>query len=432
MSGFRNTIAGNKIWSAGSIPFFISACIMLVMPVYHWFLPPFIIFWMLYFISKIRSLPKEIRGMDPNHKTLTILFILFFFWQVVGMLYSDNLKEGWRNLELRVSLLIFPLILISPGDMICKRVHILLKIFAISTFSFLLFCYLYAFYRSLSILNGSLIFNPFLQEYTWLNYFYALEFAIFQHTSYLSMFTLMSFYIALENAFGIYGQRKYRYLWLIISGTLMISIYFLSSRAGILAAFLTLPVYLFIKLKSLDKLRFFWISMLLMTVIFIPIVLTNPRVNNYKDWREKHRSTSSNLSNDRMIIWNSAKTILKQNFILGVGTGDIQEELNEEFRSTGYIKLAEVNTNSHNQYLEILIENGLISLIIFFSMILMMFYISYKKRNILYLMFLLLVVISFLFETMLNRLAGVTFFSLFSFLLIFVDCQNSNILSGDK
>jgi len=242
----------------------------------------------------------------------------------------------------------------------------------------------------------------------------------------------MSFYIALENVFGISGQRKYKYLWLIISGILMMSIYFLSSRAGILAAFLTFPVYLFIKFKSLGKLRLFWISMLIMTVIFIPIVLTNPRVNNYKDWREKHSSTSSNLSNDRMIIWNTAKTILKQNFTLGVGTGDIQEELNEEFRSTGYIKLAEVNTNSHNQYLEILIENGLIGLLFFFSMILMMLYISYKRRNILYLMFLLLVVISFLFETMLNRLAGVTFFSLFSFLLIVVKRQNSNILSGDK
>ena len=432
MSGIGDTIAGNKIWSNGSIPFFISACIMVLMPVYHWFLPPFIIFWMLYFISKIRSLPIEIRGMDSDHKTLTILFILFFIWQVAGMLYSDNLKEGWRNLELRVSLLLFPLVLLSPGDMIRKRVHILLKVFAVSTFSFLFFCYIYDFYRSLSIQDGSLIFNPFLPEYTWLNYFSALEFAIFQHTSYLSMFTLLSFYIALENIFGISGIKKYQYLWLIISVILMMSIYFLSSRAGILAAIITLPVYLFLKFRTMGKLRYFWISMLLMTVIFVPIVLTNPRVNNYQAWKEKNRVSSSSVSNDRMIIWNSAKTILGQNLILGTGTGDIQDELNKEFRRTGNIRLAEVNTNTHNQFLEILIEHGFIGLIMFLSMILMMFYIAYQRTNILYLIFLLLVIISFLFETMLNRLAGVAFFSLFSFLLIIIEGRNSHNLSSDK
>jgi O-antigen ligase len=216
-----------------------------------------------------------------------------------------------------------------------------------------------------------------------------------------------------------------------ITVILIISIYFLSSRAGILTAIITLPVYLFLKFRTMGKLRYFGVSVLLMTFIFVPVVLTNPRVNNYHDWREKHRNPSSAVSNDRMIILNSVRTMLGQNLILGTGTGDIQDELNEEFRSTGNMKLAEVNTNTHNQFLEILIEHGLIGLIIFLSMILMMFYIAYKRRNTLYLMFLLLVSISFLFETMLNRLAGVTFFSLFSFLLI-VECQNRITLSGEK
>ena len=226
--------------------------------------------------------------------------------------------------------------------------------------------------------------------------------------------------IALENVFGISGIKKYQFLWIIISVILLISIYFLSSRAGILAAIITLPVYLFLKFRTIGKLRYFWVSILLMTVIFVPVVLTNPRVNNYQEWRERHRNAGSDVSSDRLIIWSAVKTILGQNLILGVGTGDIQDELNEEFRSKGNIKLAEVNTNTHNQFLEILIEHGFIGLIMFLSMILMMFYIACKRRNILYLMFVLLVVISFLFETMLNRLAGVTFFSLFSFLLILI------------
>ncbi len=405
---------------------------MLIMPVYHWYLPPMMFLWLLLAIYQFFKKPDCLTSINSNQKQLFFLFLLFFIWQVAGMLYSDNLKEGWRNLELRVTLLIFPLVLLSPGNMIRTRVAILLKVFVMSTFSYLLFCYLYALYRSLSVQNGSLTFNPFLSEYTWLNYFYALEFAIFQHTSYLSMFTLLSFYIALENFFGIPGIKNYKYLWLIISGILIISIYFLSSRAGILAAVITLPVYLFGKFRNIGKVRYFWISMLLMIVIFIPLVLTNPRVNNYQDWRAKHRNTNSAVSNDRLIILIAVRTILGENLIMGVGTGDIQDELNEEYRSTGNTRLAKDNTNTHNQFLEILIEHGLIGLIIFLSMIIMMFYIAFKRENILYLMFLLLVVISFLFETMLNRLAGVTFFSLFSFLLLLTDNERNRKISDIK
>ena len=413
-------------------PYLAASLIMIVMPVYHWYLPPFMILWIILLLVGVATGTALLKNINPLHKFLFLLFILFYLWQICGMLYSDNPREGWRNIELHLSLLIFPIVMLFPGEMIRNKVSELLKIFSLSTFAFILFCFAFALYRSLSICNGNLVFNPYLPEYTWLNYFYTMEFAIFQHPSYLSMFTLLSFYIALENVFGISGTKKYLYLWLIISVILMMSVYFLSSRAGILAAILTLPVYLYLKFRQIGKVTHFWVSILLMTLIVVPIVLTNPRVNNYQDWREKHKNNQSEVSNDRMIIWNAVSTILGQNLILGVGTGDIQDELNNKFRSKGHTKLAEVNTNTHNQYLEILIENGLIGLIIFLSMIVMMLYIAYKGRNILYLMFLLIVVISFLFETMINRLAGVSFFSLFSFMLIIAECKNCNVPTDEK
>lgn len=336
------------------------------------------------------------------------------------MLYSDNPKEGWRNIELRLSLLIFPLLLISPNEMIRQKGTTLLRLFALSTFSYLIICYVYAFYRSLDFNNGILTFNPNLPVYTWLNYFYGLEFAIIQHPSYLSMFTFFSVFITLESFFDSSITKINRYFWLIVSVILLVSIYFLSSRAVLLASIIMVPFYLFRKFRILGKVRYLGLGILIVILVFLTLSLTNPRVNNYFKWRSGKDIGNISIKDDRFIIWNSVYNILKHNIVFGVGTGDIQAELNREYIKTGNTKLAEANTNAHNQYMEVILENGLIGLVLFLSLFGTMFYIAATEKNLLYFMFLLIVFISFLFETMLNRLAGVSFFSIFSFLLIHI------------
>lgn len=421
MLRFHKNILSNKIWLNGYIAYILAFLIMIVMPVYHWFLPPIMIIWGAYFIFAVSIRTHSIKQINPHHKLLFVLFFLFFAWQLIGMLYSDNPGEGWRNIELHLSLLLFPLVLVSPGEMIRQKVGVLLKVFSLTTFFFLVICYGYALYRSLNFQNGTLIFNPYLPEYTWLNYFYALEFTIFQHTSYLSMFTLLSVFIALETFFDNQGSGNYRLFWLVIAIILLISVYFLSSRAGILAAIITVPLYLFIKFKIAGKKKFVGLAILIIIPILILVSLTNPRVNNYMEWRSERKVSSGTVVNDRFIIWDAVTTILKSNFVFGVGTGDIQDELNKEYLRNGNNKLAEVNTNAHNQYLEVILENGLIGLFLLLSIFGLMFYLSVTGKNIVFMMFILTVLISFIFETMLNRLAGVTFFSLFSFLLIHIN-----------
>jgi O-antigen ligase len=120
--------------------------------------------------------------------------------------------------------------------------------------------------------------------------------------------------------------------------------------------------------------------------------------------------------------------------VFGVGTGDIQDELNKEYKLLADKDLAiENNLNAHNQYLEVLIENGCIGFLLFLSLFAMMIYISVREGNLIYLIFTLIVFVSFMFETMLNRLAGVSFFSLFSFLLIYANInKNSQLDENNK
>jgi O-antigen ligase len=412
-------IQKNRMTLWENICYSMAVIILGLLPFYNRIIPPFIVFWVLSYLIYIYLTWKS-EYIKGAYKILFSLFMLFFLWQLIGLLYTEHLSEGWRNIELRLSLLLFPLLLISPVLKIRRNAKHLLKVFAISNFTYLIICYCFALYRSVQIENGNIIFNPYLPNYTWLNFFYSTELSFFLHPSYIAMFTLMSLFISLENFFSSIEQKRARYIWIIVILTLFISIYYLSSRASILATMVSLPIYFILKFKTHKYRKFIWFIIGGIILIIIPIALTNPRVNKYLLWRSERKLENKETGReDRWIIWNSALKIIKNNLIFGVGTGDIQIELNNEYKRIGNINLAHFNTNAHNQFLEVFIENGLIGLILLLCIFGICFCISITDKNLLYLIFVVVISVSFLFETMLNRFAGVAFFSIFSFLLLY-------------
>jgi len=235
------------------------------------------------------------------------------------------------------------------------------------------------------------------------------------------MYVLMAVFIGFESCFDRTLDKKIRIFWLIIGIFLLISLYFLSSRAGLLAAILLVPFYLFIKNKRRTKKYLTGIIILLGVVIMLPVIFTNNRVNTFI--HSIHKKSFEDIENvdDRSIIWKTAFHIARSNYIWGLGTGDVEAELVNAYQQIGNQLLAEKRMNAHNQFLEILLENGIVGIALFLSILVSMIYILWTERNLLYGMYVLLIIIFFLFETMLNRLAGVSFFAMFSFLLLHIN-----------
>jgi len=102
---------------------------------------------------------------------------------------------------------------------------------------------------------------------------------------------------------------------------------------------------------------------------------------------------------------------------LGVGIGDVRAELTGEYIRAGEEKLSRERLNAHNQFLEVFIEVGVIGFIMFITILGFMIFIAVNEKNLLYGLFILLMFVFFMFETVLYRLAGVAFFSLFSFII---------------
>ena len=419
MKRIEELVTPFRLKSFNSLLFLIASITVVLMGIYYWYIPIFMVLWMIFWLIAV-FLKKEILfNVSGKYGFLFLLFLLYYLWQICGMLYTSNLHEGFRNLALRLSLFIFPLVLVQPGELIRSKAILLARLFAFSTAAYMVFCFGFALFRSIQNNNGIFVFDPHPPEAPWLNYFYGMYLAIFQHPSYLSMFLLLSAYISLE----ILIESKSRINKILCITSIIIilfSVYFLSSRAAILTIIISFPIYLLFRYKinhlTIRSLIWFLIPMF----IFIPLLITNPRFKRlFND--DSNLLTSEVLQDEsRIVTWKAGINIIKKNLVFGVGTGDIQDELNKKYNNTPLMDANVINNfNTHNQFIEIMAENGLIGILLFLILFSQMIFISISERNVIYFVFIIIIMVSFFFETMLNRLAGVSFFSLFSFLLLY-------------
>jgi O-antigen ligase len=418
-----------KALNFSNLTFFAAIAVVCILPSYVYYLPPFMILWGIFWLLENKfSFNRE---MFTGNKSaiLFALFIIFYFWQICGLLFADSANSGFERIIKRLSFLLFPLVLFYPGKKILNNIQLLLKLFAICTFLYIVYCYFSALYESVSISGRKLIFNPHPPILSYENYFIGYRLTYPLHPSYISMYIILSVIICLESVFTSSVTFMKRMLWLFFVIVLMIALFLLSSRAGLLAAIVILPVYVISKVYDKLPVWISIISVLIMISIFIGLAKTNDRINYTIEKVIAGSSLNDSFKTfSRHSIWDSALSVIKKNILFGVGTGDASNELKKEFISKGYSDGLYDNLNAHNQFLEVLLENGVIGLLVFLALFGYMVYLSVNQRNLIYGLFVILMLIFFIFETVLNRLAGITFFSLFSFLLIF---YNGNHLKSN-
>jgi O-antigen ligase len=375
------------------------------------------IVWGLCWLLEKKNTNAPIWDQGSGIFILFLAFIVYYLWQCAGLIFSSDLKMGFSNAFGRLSLLAFPLILSSPGKLIRKRAGVLLKIFASCTVMFMLGCYIFALYRSLSLKEGVWIFDHHVPDYPWLSYFFGSDLAFSIHPSYLAMYVLFSAFITFEAGFQNMSGQISRIFWFASGLFLIVSLYFISSRAGILGGILVIPVYFYIRLRNRKGSKLTLLTILAALIISIPLLLKNQRVQYLYDRFTRQETVGENRQEPRMIIWKSSFRLIKKNILLGVGIGDVRNELVSEYENLGEAEMAQKRLNAHNQFIEVFLENGIIGLTLFLFLLSLMVYIALKDKNLIYGIFLFIILLFFMFETILYRLAGVSFFALFSFLL---------------
>src|SRR5690606_7243974 len=104
---------------------------------------------------------------------------------------------------------------------------------------------------------------------------------------------------------------------------------------------------------------------------------------------------------------------------LGVGTGDINIELENHFRENGLEELADKELNPHNQFLQSAMAIGIPALLWFIFSLLFPFRKIIRTKDWLYAFFLCSMVLNLLVESMLEKQSGIIYFAFFNALFFF-------------
>jgi hypothetical protein len=134
---------------------------------------------------------------------------------------------------------------------------------------------------------------------------------------------------------------------------------------------------------------------------------------------KKTGEASGHSITQRFEAWKAAAGIIKENYLIGVGTGDVQTSFEKQYEKINSRLDKNSRIRSHNQYLSIAVAFGSIGLVWF---LFTLFYPVYQLRrfsDFLYLTFFIISLLSFLTEDTLETQAGVTFFAFLNSFFLF-------------
>lgn len=381
-----------------------------------------------------------------NEKGYLLLFILFYVLHVIGMTYSENTKAAEIDIILKTPFVIMPLLLFFSGDYLREKKNKILLSFVAGNLLASVICLIAATVRSFSLVNGTWAFNAELMDHNYSfwqmlanggNNFMYQSLSVFHHPGYFSVYIVISVLLLLDmlvrKEIGKSMHTKALYILLILFFCIMV--YLLFARTGLIALFTILLGYsIYLTFKGKGKL--YKMGMLIIVIIAgILVIGHNERMKNSYYEIKKIFSDPNKITkqDDRIFIWGISLEIIKNNFFMGVGTGDSKEKLMEIYREKQMVEAQKARLNAHNQFLETTIQLGLPGLLVLLAIFILPFINAVKNRNIVLMCFLIVNGIFFFFESCLNRQAGVVFFSFFYSLLVFIPKnENRNIFTLSK
>lgn len=331
-------------------------------------------------------------------KPLFIACISFYMLHVFGLIYTFNIKTGTFDLEQKLAFLIFPMLFFSV-KLPAKDHTTVLKTFITGCILAGLICLANAAYKYYVSAETD-------------SFFYS-TFSAIMHSSYFAMYLNFGVALLLFNKEVLQNKRYKVIVILFFSGLIIL----LSSKSGILS----LGLVLFCKIVSdiVIYKKYLRASMIIMVSGISIVMLYNFYPKLFVRLRQMHVSLTSNANEfdttgSRVAIWKNAVSIISENLLFGVGTGDVKDALKNEYAQKGETKLLEKKLNAHNQYLQTFIALGLPGIFALTVIIGIILFYSLKSNQWDGAVFTLIVALNLLFESMLETQAGVIFIAFFA------------------
>lgn len=328
-------------------------------------------------------------------------FVSFYLAAIIGMIYTVNISDGLFNLEVKLSLLIVPVFFLTSNIINKYSVFGLLKT--------------YIFGVSLSLLVQFFFAAINFQETGNTDVFFYRLLSYFHHPTYFAIYTNFAIASLLVLIFHYRDRPQFRHFALL--GFLVIGIYQLSSRTGMLTLVLLL-LYAFVYI-IFPQLK--WRKMLyaLFTTVLLSAAILFPIAKYTQSMRQVDLSSSKSSSGVRLAMWKSALPLIIEHPFFGVGTGDVNRELQKRFSEDKILRAVRDNLNAHNQFMQAQVGLGLMGTFALLIGILFPLWISIRKGKLFYPLFAVILLISFITESVLNTQAGVIYYAVMNSIVFF-------------
>ena len=391
------------------------------------FFPPItsgiVAFWLVAVLSFTKD---KFSGLWQNK--LFLISAVFYLWLVIGTLYSPNQHEAGLDITLKITMLLWPMGAAIWPALYNKNQKLLLGLFATLAAISVLLLVIIGFYKWQ--ISGENIhhFYKYTTTWEWIpNHYIAL---------YASFSILILLFLAIKKSI------KKTYL-ILLTTVLIATMAFTSVRIQLLALPLAVLAFIFMERKEV-RLRkriltfaFSGIALLFLGVMLFPS--SRERLaESVDELRSINKMVNNKQTNHRVFIWRYGWQVANENLLLGTGTGAGDDALNialedckaEFWNGKRTYHLSENRYNYHNAFLQHFATNGLIGLLLFMLLFAAPLVVFGKNLNGLQLGFLVLCAVSFFTESMLERQAGVLFFSFFYALLFVAPLADTSNISG--
>jgi len=365
---------------------------------------------------------------NSSNRGLVLSFSIIYLLYLAGLLYSSNLNYASFDLEVKFSLFIFPLVISTLRVEVLSRIRLqsVFVTYIIGCLISTLICFSDAFLQILHTFS--------IKE------FYYIRLSYYHHPGYMAMFLNLA--IAVLISFLLRYKKTVKNRWYTVSFAGLI-LYFsvfvilLSSKAGILSMLvlylLTVGYVMVIRKKLLAGLfLILGIGVLFYSALSV-FTYSLDRVVGYSQTVTKSFPDQNGVTKetgDRITLWDNALEVLKNNAFIGVGTGDVKDELLKRYKESNSTEALAKELNAHNQFLQTFIALGITGFLALILSLVLPAYYAIKQEAFVYLIFLAITIINFLTESMLETQAGVVFYAFFnSFLLLLVLLRKNNPLT---
>lgn len=380
----------------------LTVLIALLFPLTKRFMPPLIALWVLtsFFLF---SRANARMGWGP----LTIL-AAYYACNLIWYGVSDNLDAAKFALEVKLSFLLFPVVwMFLPAVDMRQRLNVLLALV----------------WGCLAFVGASLVHAGIAYaESGDIGEFYYDRLAWFFHPTYLATYEAF----ALVVLGWMYVKKMFAlgnpWIHHTTAALLIVHAALLESKAGFLCVILALFLVAILQVQR-KRWRAGVLYFISGMALLFATVYVSPATENR--WGEVVQATgdmveqeageavqAKSSSGGRIVAWKTSLEILRDH-PLGVGTGDVTDELLLRYKRDGEQYAYSKALNPHNQFLQAAVAFGWIGLLVLVLIFAAGFRIALHRRDFIFGAFLMLLLLNMLFESFFEVQSGVVFFAFF-------------------